>query len=120
MPFQKGKATLGAGRKGYEFERQQLERMSAVWNKFLTLLEKAISSRNEIDIKVIKKLQLLGPDMRKILDKLHASKQENKTDHSFKDFPPMKIDNAGNIIFHGETNSVPPNSTSSSPEEGAV
>ena len=73
MPFQQGKATEGAGRKGYEFEYQQLEKMRELLNKDLKLLDKLYAGK--IKEKDLSKLQIAQARMLKILDKLHASKQ---------------------------------------------
>ena len=73
MPFQQGKATEGAGRKGYEFEYQQLEKMRELLNKDLRLLDKLYAGK--IKEKDLNKLQVAQARMLKILDKLHASKQ---------------------------------------------
>ena len=73
MPFEKGNK-LSPGRKGYEIESTQLDRMRDLLDKYIGLLETAIEDTE--DEKVIKRLQLLGNDMRKILDKLHASRSD--------------------------------------------
>jgi len=77
MPFQEGNQLAkdnGGGRKGYEFEREQLQRMYKLFDGYLTLLEKLMADVE--DEKIIKKLNLLGADIRKIIDKLHASKTD--------------------------------------------
>ena len=72
MPFTKGKATPGAGRKGFQFERDQLERMTKLLNRYLTLAETIESGKsNENQEKAFDSLKAL---ILKIMDKLHANK----------------------------------------------
>lgn len=88
MPFEKGKATKGAGRKGYEIEQAQLEKMRAILNKYLVKVERILENKEKkTDARAV---QLLSKDIRKILDKLHATKQE--TDVSIKELPQPILD----------------------------
>jgi hypothetical protein len=73
--FAKGRSN-GGGRKGYEFEKKQLEKMTKILNKGLVLLKKIQGGRaNE---KEIERFQILERSVLKIMDKLHANKQETK------------------------------------------
>lgn len=73
MPFEKGKATEGAGRKGYELEQEQLERMRKILNKDLEIVERIQGQEviNEVDKE---KLLISQARISKYLDKLHVSK----------------------------------------------
>ena len=75
MPFEKGKATPGAGRKGFEVEQSQLERMRKVLDKDLQIIER-LQDAKEIDPVDEKKLAISQARVSKYLDKLHASKTE--------------------------------------------
>ena len=78
MPFQKGEVHTQGGRRGYEFEREQLTKMRNMLTKYLILVEKVLddkSTNNDYS-----KLITIGADMRKILDKLHATPQSLKVD----------------------------------------
>lgn len=82
MPFQKGEIHTDGGRKGYEFERDQLQKMRGMLTKYLVLVEKVLDDKsNNQDYS---KLITIGADMRKILDKLHASPQALKVDAEVK------------------------------------
>ena len=76
MPFEKGNQ-LGKnqGRKGYEIEQAQLERMRKILDKDLKIIERFQDSKkiNPIDEK---KLAVSQTRVSKYLDKLHASKTE--------------------------------------------
>lgn len=78
MGFPKGNK-LG-GRKGYGFEFQQMERMKEMIGKYLDIMDKIFNKKADNDDWAI--LQTLGPDIRKILDKVHASKTESKIEDS--------------------------------------
>lgn len=73
MPFQKGHklsiGNSGGGRKGYEFEQKEMDRMTKVFSMYLDLLEKGIlTKREEEKLRRIEKVAL------KILDKKHPNK----------------------------------------------
>ena len=74
MVWKKGVATPGAGRKGYELEKKQLELMNKIVSCDLKLVEKIYSGKGTE--KDFKKLVALQMRIGKYLDKLHA----NKTD----------------------------------------
>lgn len=75
MPFEKGnQLAKNQGRKGYELEKEQLERMQRIYDKNLLLIEK-IQDSEIIDSKDRDKLILLQQVNLKIMDKLHASRQ---------------------------------------------
>ncbi len=75
MPWEKGKATPGAGRKGFEMEQSQLETMRRILAKDLKIIER-IQDADEISPIDEKKLALSQSRVSKYLDKLHASKTE--------------------------------------------
>ena len=76
MPFEIGKATPGAGRKGYEIEQSQLEKMRAILDKDLRIIER-LQDAEEINPVDEKKLAISQGRISKYLDKLHASKESN-------------------------------------------
>lgn len=82
MPFIKGHklsiGNSGGGRKGYEYEKGQLETMNELLSGFLELAVRIKEKRaNRKDIEVYCNLE---KTVLKIFDKLHASKQESKVD----------------------------------------
>jgi hypothetical protein len=74
MPFETGKATPGAGRKGYELEQSQLEKMRTILDKDLAIIER-LQEAEEINPVDEKKLSISQARVAKYLDKLHASKE---------------------------------------------
>jgi uncharacterized protein (UPF0147 family) len=74
MPFEIGKATPGAGRKGYELEQSQLDKMREILNKDLKIIER-IQDADEISPVDEKKLAISQARVSKYIDKLHASKE---------------------------------------------
>lgn len=82
MPAPKGnqfaKGNKGGGRKGYEFEEAQLKRMGEILNQALKLTEKVIggtaTKQQRMAYEGSIKMAL------KIMDKLHANRQETKMD----------------------------------------
>ena len=81
MPFEPGigsKIYENVGRKGYEIEQAQLEQMTGLLGKYLKVIDRILEDK-ESD-RDIKKIQLLGNDVRAILGKLHATKTQ--TEHS--------------------------------------
>ena len=81
MPFKEGnQLAKDKGRKGYEFEEKNLERMTRMLEKYLKLVEQVLDDKdNNENLNAYAKLSTIGADMRKILDKLHASKTESDT-----------------------------------------
>jgi arginine repressor len=77
MPFEKGKATEGAGRKGYELEQAQLEKMRSILDKDLKIIER-LQDAEEINPTDEKKLQISQSRVSKYLDKLHATKEHHQ------------------------------------------
>ena len=76
MPFTKGHklsvGNKGGGRKGYEFERKQLEQMQKIVSKDFALVEKLYNdTATEEDLE---KLSSLQSRVLKYLDKLHPTK----------------------------------------------
>ena len=100
MPFQKGN-NLG-GRKGYGFEKKQMKMMAQVLNEYLPIIIRILKTGG--DNADYAKLTTVGADARKIMDKLHATKQENKTELS-GDWQPIQI------VFKKENESTPPETT---------
>jgi len=87
MPFNKENASkygkLG-GRKGYEYEAEQLGKMRKILNKALALTEKVITAKASI-----REAMAYENSMRmvlKIMDKLHANRQAIDMIHEVKDF----------------------------------
>jgi hypothetical protein len=78
MPWEKGVGSRkygnpGAGRKGYEYEQEQLEKMKKELSQFLVLTEKIRTGKaTEKDIAAY---QLISKPICKMMDKLHANKQ---------------------------------------------
>lgn len=87
MPFQEGnKLAEGHGRKGYEYEEEQLKEMRTSLTKYLALIQKVLDDKESE--KDYTKIEKIGADMRKIMDKLHASKE--KQEHT-GDWQPIQI-----------------------------
>jgi hypothetical protein len=87
MPFNKENASkygkLG-GRKGYEYEAEQLEKMQKILNKALVLTEKVMNAKA-----TIKEARAYENSIRmvlKVMDKLHANRQAIDIFHEIKDF----------------------------------
>ena len=71
------------GRKGYEFEQEQLDRMRKVLDKDLSLVERLqdrVAKGEELNEREEKLLQLTASRVSKIYDKLHASKTDVTSD----------------------------------------
>ena len=76
MPFEKdNKTAKGHGRKGFELEQAQLERMRKILDKDLKIIER-LQDAKEINPVDEKKLAISQSRVSKYLDKLHASKTE--------------------------------------------
>jgi len=76
MPFEKGnQLAKGEGRKGFEFEEEQLGKMRNIVSADLKILEKIYNGK--ATEKDFKKLVATQQRINKYLDKLHASKQES-------------------------------------------
>ena len=77
MPFEKGNKLAvggkGGGRKGYEFEEEQMTKMRKILNKALVLTEKVMSG--DASIKEAMAYENSIRMVLKIMDKLHANKQ---------------------------------------------
>ena len=99
--FQPGnQLAKGYGREGFTFEEAQLNKMRALVDKDLRLLEKLYEGK--ISEKDLRKLVLAQARILKILDKLHASKSEDTRIH---DISPALIElikdarnNSGRLI----------------------
>lgn len=78
MPLDKDNPQLKkGGRKGYEYEEAQLERMKRILNKDMAITEK-LQNAKELSPLEEKKLQILQARVLKYADKLHASKTETE------------------------------------------
>ncbi len=79
MPFEKGnqlaKLAKNPGRKVYELEQKQLDKMKRLLDKDLLIAEKFQNSK-ELSPLEEKKLQILQARILKYADKLHASKTD--------------------------------------------
>jgi hypothetical protein len=86
MPWQKGHPYIGvgAGRKGYEVEQKQLEKMNKVLNGVIELSEDLLAQKKkkfskqklaEIDF-LIRKIETIKPLAMKFCDKMHANKND--------------------------------------------
>jgi hypothetical protein len=92
MPWQKGigsRIYKDVGRKGYEVEQAQLEKMKTVLNGVIELSESVINKKKKITKERKEDLRLLLPFANKIMDKLHAS----KTDIGFDEDKPFLVKN---------------------------
>lgn len=77
MPWQKGhQYSKGHGRPGYVIEQAQLKKMRNILTRDLNILEKTQNAKTELNPLDEKKLQIAKERVMKIMDKLHASKQE--------------------------------------------
>jgi len=84
MPFEQGnQLAKGHGRKGYEIEQEQLETMIKMLSKYLIVIDKILDDKAED--KDYTKLEKVGADMRKIFDKLHASREKSNIEISLSD-----------------------------------
>jgi hypothetical protein len=68
----------GAGRRGYEWEQQSLEKMRKILDRDLKMVDK-IQEEEEIDDKTQKKLILLKERIKIYSDKLHIPKVDLTT-----------------------------------------
>jgi len=74
MPFKKGQATPGAGRKGYAYEEQQIEEMKSVLSRTIKKCDKILEGKaSEKDVAALESVKQVA---MKIMDKLHANKAE--------------------------------------------
>lgn len=74
MPWEKGhKPHPNAGRKGYEIEKAQLDKMRRILNKDMAIAEKFQNSK-ELSPLEKEKLIILQARILKYADKLHASR----------------------------------------------
>ncbi|GAI30110.1 unnamed protein product [marine sediment metagenome] len=80
MPAPKGnqfaKGNKGGGRKGFEYEAKQIKEMREILNEALKLGKKVI--KGEATKKEISSFLTSTKMVLKIMDKLHATKQESK------------------------------------------
>lgn len=91
MPFQKGnKLAKNQGRKGYQIEQAQLDKMRKIVGMDLNVLEKVYKGvAKEEDLKKL----LVGKDrIAKFVDKLHATKESHE--HSGEINLPVPLLNA--------------------------
>ncbi len=83
MPFEKGVATPGAGRKGFELEQADLERMRQILRRDQTFIEK-LQEKLKIGLKLTddekEMMKITNGRITKMMDKLHASKQDVTSD----------------------------------------
>jgi hypothetical protein len=73
MPFKKGVKTPGAGRPGYEYEKEQLDKMKKELSQFLILTERIRTRKAKKE--EIEAYQIIAKPICKMMDKLHANKQ---------------------------------------------
>lgn len=73
MPFEPGNK-LSPGRKGFELEQEQLEKMRRILDRDLAIMER-LQEAEELNPVDEKKLAISQARVSKYLDKLHASKQ---------------------------------------------
>lgn len=60
------------------FEENQLKEMKEMLTDYLKLVKRVLVGKSDVDDYA--KLSTIGADMRKILDKLHASKLDHKVE----------------------------------------
>lgn len=90
MPFTKGHVlSIGKGRKGFEFEYQQLELMRRIVSKDLKIVEKIYDGKATDED--FKKLNALQSRVSKYLDKLHPTKQNTEITSEGKPLPILNI-----------------------------
>lgn len=80
MPFVKGKATPGAGRKGYSYELEQQKKMNELLSSYLRLADK-INKGRILDENEMRAFTMLEKLVLKIADKLHANKVHNEIEN---------------------------------------
>ena len=82
MPFAIGnKLNVGShrgGRRGYEYEKKQLDSMKKLLNRFIVLADKIYDGKATPQQKDA--FERLRPFVMKAMDKIHASKSETKVD----------------------------------------
>ena len=84
MPFKKGNK-VSTGRKGYSYERTQLEQMRNIVSKYLDVVERIMDDKpTSTDYG---KLSTISIEARKIMDKLHANKEHTEIDLTLKPTP---------------------------------
>lgn len=112
MPWQKGKATPGAGRRGYDWEESQLKQMRRILAKDMNIAEK-LQNAKELSPLEEKKLQILQARVLKFADKLHVSKTQTDITSAGKPiYFPAEILSKYNLNDNNRTNtSTKDNST---------
>lgn len=86
MPWEKGvgsKIYENVGRKGFELEQAQLERMRKILDKDLKMMER-LQNDGEITANEKDKLAALQARVLKIYDKLHATKEHREVSGSLE------------------------------------
>ena len=104
----------GGGRKGYEFEKQQLYKMRELTDTYLTLVERAMNgelTRSQRD-----DLNLISKSMNKVLDKLHANRQQTDITSGGKPLPILN----GVSIHHGNQEDSQPQEENSGSSGGDI
>lgn len=98
MPFEKGnKLGKGQGRKGYEVEKAQLDKMSKIVGMDLNLVEKIYKGQGKEED--FKKIQALQVRVSKYLDKLHATKEHTEVTGNFQvSIDPESLDKINKAI----------------------
>ncbi len=82
MPWQEGNKlgeTSGGGRKGFEFEQEQLQRMREIVDrdqKFIKKLQDKLDLGEKLTDDEKEMMKITNGRMTKMMDKLHASKQD--------------------------------------------
>ncbi len=87
------------GRKGYEIEKEQLDKMNTVLNGVIELSEKVLNGK--ATVKDIKAIETIKPLALKFCDKFHANRQAVDVTTNGKDLPMPILQNVqfdnGNI-----------------------
>lgn len=82
MPFQKGNQLgrgAGGGRKGYQYEKEQLKEMRKLVTEYINLGKKILSGDEKSAMSQIR-FETVGRLCLKAMDKLHANKQDITSD----------------------------------------
>lgn len=82
MPFKKGnqeaKGSKGGGRKGFQLEAKQYKKMLKLTDLYLAIFEKILKGKPTTEERM--RFEDVRQAMGKIIDKLHASKQDSQID----------------------------------------
>lgn len=106
MPFQKGnKLAAGiksGGRKGFEFEAKQYKKMLKMTDLYYGLLEKILKGKPTTEERM--RFEDVRQAMGKIIDKLHANKQDiTSAGEQLKPTPILDINTLKDGILHNDS-----------------